>query len=206
MVKAVYTTAKHTMAVWIWYTSYRICWRRSKGTTPNTAIKWHYYSFFFWVDDRRVVAVQGDPPLACISSPCELLTSEWGEHSTGRSSDTWVSWSILASFKRSWICPERLLGLLSILRALYIHPHLLLSLCVCVCVRVFVRVRVRVRVCRNVLGSSPPSGTEMTIDGRTLRAVLEQPGRARPAAVARPPLPRRQDEEEAAGGLMQMQM
>lgn len=53
---------------------------------------------------------------------------------------------------------------------------------VCVC---FVCVNVRVsgemdggaRGCRNVLGSSAPAGTQLAIDGRTLRAVLEQPGR-----------------------------
>lgn len=32
-------------------------------------------------------------------------------------------------------------------------------------------------VCRNVPGSSAPTGTQLAIDGRTLRAVLEQPGR-----------------------------
>lgn len=29
----------------------------------------------------------------------------------------------------------------------------------------------------NVRGGSPPAGTQLAIDGRTLRAVLEQPGR-----------------------------
>ncbi len=47
----------------------------------------------------------------------------------------------------------------------------------CVCVCVCVCVCGEGVGCRNVSGTSAPAGTQLAIDGRTLRAVLVQPGR-----------------------------
>lgn len=69
-------------------------------------------------------------------------------------------------------------------RPLFYPFFLYRHLCLRVCVRLYARARVCVcwevrwgGGCRNVPGDSPPAGTQLAIDGRTLRAVLEQAGR-----------------------------